>query len=458
MNLETIKNFIKSDSTPKVFFKYYLVIVVVGTFLLLLPFSLKEGISISFLDAIFTATSAVSVTGLATVTTIDTYSFFGQVVIMIMIICGGMGVMAMKASIYLLFRRKIGSKDRQLIMNEQQHFNVTGMAKLVKQILLITFTVTTIGFIFLSLRFYYSYDMDLHESIWYGLFHSVSAINNAGFDLFGNSLMNFTNDYYVQNVFIILIIFGGIGFPIIIEISRYIKNLFSKNRKFFKVSVFCKLTLSAYFIILLLGFLFIFIVEYDKGLAYNNNTFFDKIYMALFQSVTTRNAGFNTVDLSRFSNPTIFVMTMMMFIGAAPSSTGGGIRTTTIAVIGVYVYNRSLNRSDVISFKRKLPISTITSALFTFTLGMIILLFGTLIISLFENTTITNILFEVSSAFGTTGLSTGITASLSIISKLVLIIIMFTGQIGLTTMLGVWRDDNKTENEFTYAEENVLIG
>lgn len=458
MNIEAIKNFIKSESMPKVFFKYYFTIVVIGSFLLRLPISLTGHTEVTIFDTLFTATSAVSVTGLAVTSTVDSFSIFGQIIIMLLIICGGMGVMAIKASIYLLFRLKLDSRDRRLLMNEQQHDKNIGMAKLVKQILFITMIITTIGFILLSSRLYFFYDMELGKSLWYGLFHSVSAINNAGFDLFGNSLINYSDDYFIQTVFMLLIIFGGIGFPIIVELSRFVSHKLQNRKQIFRISLFSKLTLSTYFIILLIGFLFIFFVEYNNGLAYNDNTFMDKVFLALFQSVTTRNAGFATTELSRFSSSTLFMMTLMMFIGAAPSSTGGGIRTTTFAVIAVYVYNKAINREQVVAFNRQLPISTVTSAFLTFSLGMMILFVGTIIILIFDNLPASDVLFEVSSAFGTTGLSTGITAGLSKVSQAVLILIMFTGQIGITTMIGVWRSNDRKPNQYKYAEENVLVG
>lgn len=458
MNIESIKNFIKSKSTPKIFFKYYFSIVVIGSFLLRLPISLTGETDVTLFDTLFTATSAVSVTGLAVTSTVDSFSFFGQIIIMILIICGGMGVMAIKASIYLLFRLKLDSKDRRLLMSEQQHDKNIGMAKLVKQILYITLIITTIGFILLSSRFYFYYEMSLKDSLWNGLFHSVSAINNAGFDLFGNSLINYSDDYFVQTIFMFLIIFGGIGFPIIVEMSRFFAHKIRRDKHLFRISLFSKLTLSTYFIILVVGFLFIFFVEYNHGLAYNDNTFTDKVFLALFQSVTTRNAGFATTELSRFSSPTLFMMTIMMFIGAAPSSTGGGIRTTTFAVLAVYVYNKAINREQVVAFKRRLPNATVTSAFLTFTLGIMILFVGTIIILIFDKLPASDVMFEVASAFGTTGLSTGITAGLTRVSQFVLIMIMFTGQIGITTMLGVWMSDDRKRDHFQYAEENVLVG
>lgn len=458
MFLKSIINFIKSDSLPKMFFKYYLSIIFVGGLLLWLPISLNNGIEVDLIDSIFAATSAVSVTGLATVNTLETFNTFGHVVIMILIICGGMGVMVIKAAIYLLFRMKIDKRDRQMIMSEQQQFSMAGMARLVKQIIIITIIITTIGWLLVATRLYTTYDYSLKESLWYGLFHSISSINNAGFDLFGDSFIGFKDDYYIQTIFMLLIIFGGIGFPVIIELSRFVKTKLKNRKVHFQVSLFTKLTVSTYFVILGLGFIFIFLIEYNTGLAYDDNTFFDKVYLALFQSVTTRNAGFATTDLARFSNPTIFIMTVMMFIGAAPSSTGGGIRTTTFAVIIVYAYSKALNRKNVTAFKRRLPSETTANAYFTFTLGVLILFFGTTAILVIENLPTTAVLFEVSSAFGTTGLSTGITANLQPASKIIIIIIMFIGQIGIATMLGVWHQEKKDDKGYSYAEENVLIG
>ncbi len=449
--------FIKSDNPPKVFFKYYLVIVLAGAILLKLPFATNN--SITFLDALFTATSAVSVTGLIVVNTAEVFSLAGQIIILILIVCGGLGLMAIKGALYMFLRLKINTKDRKLIMNEQQHQSTSGMAKLVKQIIIIAFIVQFTGAIALGMNFYLSYDYSLVKSIWNGIFHSVSAVNNAGFDIFGNSLYSFQHDYIIQTIFIILIIFGGIGFPVIIEVSLYIKNKFSNNPRTFCVSLFTKITVSFYFAILLIGFLFIFIIEYNNGLNNPDFNILDKIYIALFQSVTTRNAGFATTDLSTFSAATILVMTTMMFIGAAPSSTGGGIRTTTFAVVLIDIYNKLKGKNNVEAYKRQIPNKIVQKAYLTTVLGTIIIIMATVLILVFNRDLATvDTLFEVTSAFGTTGLSTGITETLTSLSRLVIIAVMFTGQIGISTMLGVFITEKKDVKGYKYGEEQVLVG
>ncbi len=454
---KAVMNFIKSDHPPKVFFKYYIVIVFIGSLLLKLPFATTT--SISTINSVFTSTSAVSVTGLAVLNTSQVFTLFGQIVILTLIICGGLGLMAIKASLYIFLRLKLNTKDRMLIMNEQQHLSTSGMAKLVKRIVIITFLVQTVGAILLGLRLSSAYDLSFSESLWKGLFHSISAVNNAGFDIFGNSLLSFQHDYIIQSIFILLIIFGGIGFPVIIEISMFFKNKLLKSRKLFKISLFTKITVTYYFAILLIGFLFILLVEFNTGLNQPGFTFMDKVFMALFQSVTTRNAGFATADLSSFSSATILVMTAMMFIGAAPSSTGGGIRTTTLAVVLIDIYNKAKGKRDVEVFKRRISDSIVRKAYLTTTLGVIIVFVSTILILTFNSSlTTVDTMFEVTSAFGTTGLSTGITTSLNFLGKIVIIFVMFTGQIGISTMLGVFLVNRHKVKSYKYGEEQVMVG
>jgi potassium uptake TrkH family protein len=454
----TLKEIAYGKTPAQFIFRYYTIIIFIGAIILMMPFSLKDGVSLNFLDALFTATSAASVTGLIVVNTPDAFTIFGQVTILILILFGGLGVMVIKGALWILLKRKIGLVDRELIMTEQNQVKLSGMVKLVKSIILITFTIVFIGMSLLTFRFVTYYDFGIIKGLWYGLFHSISAVNNAGFDITGASLIPFVHDYFIQTVFILLIIFGGIGFPVILEISNYLERKRLKTQQKYNWTLFTRVSVSTYFIILVVGFILILGMEWNNYLADNNFTFLDKIYVALFQSVTTRNAGFATVPLEQFAQPTIFVMTMMMFVGAAPSSTGGGIRTTTFALVVLFVVQSAIGRKKIDAFKRTIPFETVNKALVTFTLGIFINLFAALIISATSDINFIDIIFEVASAFGTTGLSTNTTTSLNTIGRIVIILVMFIGQIGITTILLVWLKKGEGTRSFEYPEENLLVG
>jgi len=424
----------------------------------MMPFSLQDGQSLNFLDALFTATSASSVTGLIVVDTPYAFTGFGQVVILILILFGGLGVMVIKGALWILLKRKIGLVDRELIMTEQNQVKLSGMVKLVKSIIIITFTIVFIGMSLLTFRFYTYYNMDLPEALWNGLFHSISAVNNAGFDITGSSLTPFVHDYFIQTIFMSLIIFGGIGFPVILEVSNFIEKRLKKDYTRYKWSLFSKVSVTTYFSILVIGFILIFTMEWNHSFVNSDYNLVDKIYVALFQSITTRNAGFATVDLASFRQSTILVMTFMMFVGAAPSSTGGGIRTTTFALVLLFVIQSAIGRKKVDVFKRTIPFDTVNKALVTFSLGIFIILTASILISATSDFNFIDIIFEVASAFGTTGLSTNLTKSLNAIGKLVIISVMFIGQIGITTILLVWISNGDAKRSFEYPEENLLVG
>ncbi len=456
----TIKEIGYGKTPAQFIFRYYTIIIFTGAIILMMPFSLQDGQSLNFLDALFTATSAASVTGLVVVNTPVAFTIFGQIVILVLILFGGLGVMVIKGALWILLKRKIGLVDRELIMTEQNQVKLSGMVKLVRSIIFISATIIFIGMSLLAFRFYTHYGYGIIKSLWFGLFHSISAVNNAGFDITGASLTPFVHDYFIQTIFIVLIIFGGIGFPVILEVNNYFERRRQHNPKKYNWSLFTKLSVSTYFVILVLGFIIILGIEWghsfkDPSLGYN---FFDKIYVALFQSVTTRNAGFATVDLAKFSQSTIFVMTLMMFIGAAPSSTGGGIRTTTFAIVLLFVVQTAIGRKKIDAYKRSIPFETVNKALVTFTLGVFINIVAALIISATSSFNLVDILFEVASAFGTTGLSTGITGNLNTIGRIVIILVMFIGQIGITTILLVWLKKGEGTRAFEYPEENLLVG
>lgn len=455
--MNKLKGFI-FDSTPaKIIFRYYVVILLSGAVLLMMPFSLQSGSKLNFIEALFTATSATSVTGLVVYNTPFTFTTFGILVILVLIKLGGYGVIVIKTSLYILLKRKIGMKDRELIMTEQSQVGMGGMVRLVKYILMIVTLTELTGMVLLSLRFYFHYDYGLGNSLWFGLFHSISAVNNAGFDITGASLMPFVNDLFIQTVFIFLIIFGGIGFPAILDIYEFLKHKFSGKEAKFKFSIFTKVSCAAYFVIFLVSFISILGLEWNNYLAVSGYNFFEKIYVALFSAITTRNAGFATVDMSQFSNATILLMTIMMFIGAAPSSTGGGIRTTTFILAILFINGIVIGDKRVTLFKRRIKDATVFRAVSIMLIGIIINIVAVFLLMIVEPFDMSTLAFEVASAFGTTGLSLGITSGLSSFSLIVLTIVMLIGQMGITTSLLVFMN-KKPDPNISYPETDILIG
>ncbi len=455
---ELLVRFFQVSTPARVLFKYYIILIAIGTIILMTPFVSNDGSSFNAIDSLFTTTSAVSVTGLIVVNTPEYFNFLGQLVILILIQLGGMGITTVKVGLYILLRKKINIKDREMVMGEHQKNSISGIAKYVKNIIGVVLIIELIGFIALALRFYTYYDMGLFESLWNGLFHAVSAINNAGFDVTGNSLIPFVHDQYIQIIFIFLIIFGGIGFPVIIEVEQYIRNKIQKKN--FRFSLFSKITVTTYFSVTLIGLFLIIVSELGNPatLANAEYTFFDKFFIALYQTVTTRNAGFSTVEIASFKDTSTFIMTILMFIGASPSSTGGGIRTVTLAVLLLHAYQKAVGYDNVQAFKRTIPNNLVQKAFVTFLIALILIVSSSLAIAVVDNISIQSSIFEVASAFGTTGLSLGITSELSYFSKIIITIIMFIGQIGVSTTVLIFITRRRKSRSYKYAEEGVLIG
>lgn len=431
---------------------YYLIAVAVSMILLSLPIAIQPGAKWSFMDALFTAASAVSVTGLSTVSIRDTFTVPGIFILMFVLQFGGIGVMALGTFFWLIIRKKIGLRERRLIMMDQNQTHMSGLVKLLKEILLIIVIIELIGALLLGLYFL-KYYPTWEEAFLHGLFASISATTNGGFDITGASLIPFAHDYFVQSINILLVTLGAIGFPVLVELKGFL--LRGKKRTPYNFSLFAKITSVTFLGLLIFGTVIIWVLEYNLFLS--DKTVVESFFYSFFQSATTRSGGLATMDVNDFSDPTLLLLSAMMFIGASPSSVGGGIRTTTFALNILFLFHFARGRRSVKVFKRELHQDDIIKSLVVSIMAVLICFFAVIILMLTENQTLLSIIFEVASAFGTTGLSMGITPELTAIGKMVIISLMFIGRVGVISFLLIigGRADKESIH---YPKERVIIG
>lgn len=429
---------------------YYFLAVTVSVVLLSLPVAHKNNVEWSFIDALFTAVSAVSVTGLTVVDTADTFSTAGIWILAFVLQFGRIGVMALGTFVWLIFGKRIGLKERRLIMTDQNQSNLSGLVKLMKHVLGLILLIELFGGLILG-TYFLKYFETPGEAFMHGFFTSISATTNGGFDITGNSLIPFQHDYFVQFIVMMLIILGAIGFPVLIEVKDF---LLSKERKF-SFSLFTKLTSVTFFLLVIGGAIGIFAME--ARFAFSGKSWHEVFFFSLFQSTTTRSGGLATIDISQFTHTTILFMCMLMFIGASPSSVGGGIRTTTFALNLLALFHFARGNKSVKVFKRELHQADLMKSLIVTLMAVILVFVSTLILTVTEKHSLLELLFEVCSAFGTTGLSMGITPDLSTIGKSVIILLMFIGRIGIVTLLYLF-GRKEIEANYHYPKERIIIG
>ncbi len=447
-NLE-VKGIIDIDSlSPARFLTIgYLIVISIGACLLSLPVTTVDGMGLNFIDAIFTATSATAVTGLIVVNTATELTIFGQSVILILIQIGGFGFMTTSTLFALLLGRRISFKKRIIIREELNHFNLAGIIELAKYVIGLTLTVELIGALLLFFKLQSIYSPA--KAIFFAIFHSVSAFCNAGFDLFGNSLEGFVGSYYLNIIITTLFVIGGIGFSVIAD--GY------KKRNFNKLSLNSKLVLLITFILIIVGTAGIFILEFYNSDTLGGLSLKEKFIAAYFQGLTPRTAGFNTVPIGKLTQGSLFLIIILMFIGASPGSTGGGLKTTTIGVLLISTYSLIIGKENAVIFNRRLSQRTVYKALAVTIVSLLVIILATLLLTISEGFSFIEVFFETVSAFGTVGLSTGITASLSNFGRLLITIIMFTGRVGpLTLAMALGAKDIK--NKVKYPKEDILIG
>lgn len=425
-------------------------VILIGAILLTTPIASEDGKGLSFINALFTATSATCVTGLVVVDTGDTFTFFGELVILFLIQVGGLGFMTFATFIFLLLGKRISLKDRLLLKEAVNHLSIAGVVRLVKRILIFTAVIEILGGIILSVRF--SFDMPAGKAIYYGFFHAISNFNNAGFDLMGGfqSLTSYVNDPTVVLTICGLITLGGLGFLVM--------NDLYEHRVSRRLTLHSKVVIYATLMLTIGAAVFIFLFEYGNVNTIEPLSFQGKVLGSLFQSVTARTAGANTLPIGDLTHSALLLIIMLMFIGAGSGSTAGGTKITTLAVLVATVWSQIRGKEDVVLFKRKIALETILKALTVTVIGLFIVVIVTMLLSITDKGhNFIMYFFEAASAFGTVGLSMGLTPELSSLGKILIVLTMFAGRLGpLTIALAITM--RRRKDSFHYPEGKILIG
>lgn len=435
--------------------------ILIGSVLLVLPISAKEGQTTAYIDALFTATSAICVTGLTTLTTADHWSLFGQFVMLCLIQFGGLGVITVTTSILLLLHKRITLSERILIQDAYNLNTLGGLVKLTIRVLKGTFLIEGIGAISFAVQFIPEFGV--LPGIWRAIFHSVSAFCNAGLDLIGpNSFMPYADNILINITTILLIIVGGIGFPVWWDIVRVINKLKDENFKakflFKKLELHSKVAIVTTICLIVSGAVLILCLEYSNENTIGNMPLWEKIMASFFQSVTTRTAGFLTISQDGLRESTAFLCILLMFIGGSPSGTAGGIKTVTIATLVISTLAVIKGKPDAELFHRKINYGYCRKALAVSCFSLLVLIVSTFGLSIVQNADFLDILFESTSAIGTVGLTRGITPDLSGIGKAIIILTMYLGRIGPITLALVLNPQKNKGQACILPEEQVLIG
>lgn len=442
-------NFFKKLSLSRKLILGFMATIIVGTLLLMLPISTTSGEGLDFLTALFTITSAVCVTGLSVIDISKVLSIPGQKFLLIFIQLGGLGIMTFSSFIFLLIKKKITYEEKELLKEERNIEDIGGILKFLKKIIITVAIIEGIGSFFLTIKFLE--EMPIRRAIYFGIFHSISAFCNAGFSLFTTGLEKYSDSIIINLTIAYLIIIGGIGFGVI---DSLVKNIRYKNKK---LHLTAKVAILISCFLTFLGMILFFLFERNNPETIGNLDFGHQIIASFFQSVTTRTAGFNTVPIGNLESSSIFLFCILMFIGASPGSTGGGIKTTTIGVLIFYVYSIVKKREHTVIFNRRIDWEVMNRAIAILIISLLYVIIIIMIMLTVENFESEAIIFEVISAFGTVGLSVGITPDLGVISKILIICTMFLGRLGPMTFALAFGGTKKIE-KITYPKENIIVG
>jgi Trk-type K+ transport system membrane component len=443
----------KELSTIQLIVIFYLSALIISTLILKIPLAHHENVSLSLIDALFTSASAISVTGLSVISIKDTFNNFGIFLLCIVLQLGGLGVMSLSTFVWIMIGKKVGLKERQLIMVDQNQSNLSGLVQLAKRIFITIISFELIGGIILGFRFMKYFESPL-TAFKHGLFGSISATTNAGFDITGESITPFSQDYFIQGIIILLMIVGAIGFPVIVEIYEYFLSLKSKKRYHF--TLFTKLTTATFVILSALGTLIIYLL--DSRYYFADRSWHESFFYSLFHSITTKSAGLATLDINEFTPSNQLFISILMFIGGSPSSASGGIRTTTFAIVLLAIFFYAQGKSSIKIFRRELHSEDVLKSFIVISTAAILCFVSILVLSITEKGTVLQVIFEVSSAFGTNGLSLGLTPMLTTFGKILIILLMFIGRVGIVTFLLILRRKDNSQEKIHYPKEKVTIG
>lgn len=442
--MKKIKLLFLTISPPHILALSFIMIILIGTIALKLPISTTQPISWS--DALFTAASATTVTGLIVIDTATAFTKVGQTFIMLMIQCGGVGLMTFAFFTLLVIGRKITLKQRLFLSESFNQDHPGGILRLVKLMMFFIFIVEFAAFIILSMFWVPSYGWS--DGLFHSLFHTISAFNNAGFSTWTNSLMDHVNDPVVNLVITTLFILGGLGFTVIADLKV--------NKHWHPLSLHTKLMLVGTLLINTISVLVIFLLEYNNPDTIGTFHTFDKLLASYFQAVSPRTAGFNTIDIGAMEDSSLLYTMMLMFIGGGSGSTASGVKLTTVIVVLISTYAFLTSKAEPVLFKRSIPKEVIIRSLAIISLGIVVVFTFTFLLSITESAPFLSIVFEVVSAFGTVGLSTGITGSLSLLGKILLICLMFIGRLGPLTFAFLLAKPHNTK--IRYPKGDIFTG
>lgn len=451
------KRFYYNLSATQIIMLSFLAAILVGSVLLALPVCSASGTSVSYIDALFTATTSVCVTGLVTVPTVSAWSVFGQIVILVLIQIGGVGVITIITGFMIDFHQKIGIGDRMLIQAAFNLNTLSGLVKFIKKVIVGTLIVEGTGAVLYMLVFVPEYGM---KGIWISVFNSVSAFCNAGIDIISeNSLCDYAGNPVINIVTSVLIILGGVGYIVwwdVIRVLKYFKQQKFKCLK--KLTLHSKIVISVTLFLILAGAVLFFIFEYNNPLTIKNFSLPAKIQISLFQSITTRTAGFATIPQQNLSNTSAMISLVLMFIGGSPAGTAGGIKTVTITVLVASAFAAIKNENEVVLFGRNISKEAVNKALAVVTMSFATMFLSSVLLSAVSEADLLDILYETVSATATVGLTRNLTSTLNMAGKIIIIITMYLGRVGPISLATAFKIRKKRKNIVNNPTEEIIVG
>lgn len=444
-------------SPTKIIMLGFLICAMLGAVLLRLPFALQKGVQLSFEDSLFVATSSVCVTGLSTVNIGTTFSFGGQLLLLLLIQVGGLGVVTFTTALLLVLHRRLSLENRMIIQNAYNLETLSQLGVLTKKILLATLMLEGIGMVGYAFVFIPEFGV---TGIWYAVFHSVSAFCNAGIDLLGgNSFCAYRDNVLLNATTMFLIVMSGLGFPVYWEIIRVVRTRKTSGKRSMisRLNIHTKVVLVMTLLLIFGGALVTFVFEYQNPDTLGTLGFWEKLQASFFQSITLRTAGFATIDQSSFREVSCLVYLVLMFIGGSPAGTAGGVKTVTVAMLMIFLLDDITGRKEADVFKRKVDDKYLrrSVAIITFSLSLLLILTVCLMCS--EQSSLVDTFYEMTSAIATVGLSRGLTGQLTSLGKIIVVITMYLGRIGPITMALAF-NATKKYGKASYAESRIVVG
>ena len=446
-----------SLSTTQIILFSFLITIIVGSILLAMPISSANGRAVPYIDALFTATTSTCVTGLVTLPTFSTWSLFGQIVILILIQIGGLGVITVMSRVMLLLNLKMGIGDRLLIQDSLNLNSLSGLAKFVKNVFFGTLIIEGAGALLYMLVFVPEYGL---KGVWMSIFNAVSAFCNAGIDVIGeNSLCEYATNPIINITTSLMIVIGGIGYIVWWDVIRVIKTRTAKNKRIFRhLTLHSKIAIVATVCLIFGGALLVFIFEYNNPLTIGEMSLFDKIQVSLFQSVTTRTAGFASVPQEALTGATTIVSLILMCIGGSPVGTAGGIKTVTVAVMLCSAFATVRNKNQPTIFGRAISGASIYKAVAVVVMFSLIMLSSVILLSAVTEASLVDVIYESVSATATVGLTRNLTSSLNFVGKIVIISTMYFGRVGPISLAVALGSKKENQNVISEPEEDISIG